>query len=91
MLVELIDERPMPEGRSQIGHAQAIVRERFAEASILFAVDQLIKGTLRAVTGLIRGVFNALADPGHAPADQHSLRALPARRGGFYRRGDPRL
>ncbi len=64
VLVELLDERPMPEGRSQIGHAQAIVRERFAEASILFAVDQLIKGTLRAVTGLIRGVFTLLPIPG---------------------------
>ena len=64
VLVELIDDRPMPEGRSQIGHAQAIVRERFAEASILFAVDQLIRGTLRAVTGLIRGVFTLLPIPG---------------------------
>ncbi|WP_114967100.1 hypothetical protein [Alkalilacustris brevis] len=64
VMVELIDNRPMPDGRSQIGHAQAIVRERFAEASILFAVDQLIKGVLRAITGLIRGVFTILPIPG---------------------------
>jgi len=64
VMVELIDNRPMPEGRSQIAHAQAMVRERFAEASILFAVDQLIKGVLRAITGLIRGVFTILPIPG---------------------------
>ncbi len=64
VMVELIDNRPMPEGRSQIGHAQAMVRERFGEASVLFALDQLIKGVLRAITGLIRGVFTLLPIPG---------------------------
>ncbi|KPQ06958.1 MAG: hypothetical protein HLUCCA12_08275 [Rhodobacteraceae bacterium HLUCCA12] len=64
VMVELIDNRPMPEGRSQIGHAQAMVRERFGQASVLFALDQLIKGVLRAVTGLIRGVFTLLPIPG---------------------------
>jgi len=64
VMVELIDNRPMPEGRSQIGHAQAMVRERFAQASVLFAVDQLVKGVLRAITGLIRGVFTILPIPG---------------------------
>ncbi len=64
VLVELIDDRPLPEGRGQIAHAQTIVRARFAEASVLFAVDQLIKGVLRAITGLIRGVFTVLPIPG---------------------------
>lgn len=64
VMVELIDNRPMPQGRSQIGHAQAMVRERFGEASVLFVVDQLIKGVLRAITGLIRGVFTLLPIPG---------------------------
>ena len=64
VMVELIDNRPMPEGRSQIGHAQAIVRDRFGEASVLFAVDQIVKGVLRAITGLVRGVFTLLPIPG---------------------------
>ncbi|WP_245729401.1 hypothetical protein [Salinihabitans flavidus] len=64
VMVELIDNRPMPEGRGQIGHAQAMVKERFAEASVLFAIDQLVKGVLRAITGLIRGVFTILPIPG---------------------------
>lgn len=64
VMVELIDNKPMPAGRSQIGHAQANVRERFGEASVLFAIDQIIKGVLRAITGLIRGVFTLLPIPG---------------------------
>ncbi|MCC5970332.1 MAG: hypothetical protein JJU15_10290 [Pararhodobacter sp.] len=64
VMVELINNRPMPEGRTQIGHAQAMVRERFGEASTLFAVDQVIKAVLRAITGLIRGVFTLLPIPG---------------------------
>lgn len=64
VMVELIDDRPMPEGRSQIGHAQAMVRERFAEASVLFAIDQLVKGVLRAIISLFRGIFSFLPVPG---------------------------
>lgn len=64
VLVELIDGKPMPEGRSQIEHGRAVVTERFAQASVLFAVDQLIKGVLAAITGLIRGVLSLLPLPG---------------------------
>ncbi len=63
VMVELIDDRPMPEGRSQIDHAQAMVRERFGEANVLFAVDQLVKGVLRTITGLIRGMFTVVPIP----------------------------
>lgn len=48
VLVELMDGKPLPEGRSQIDHAQRVVRERFVDASVLFGVDQLIKGVLAA-------------------------------------------
>lgn len=64
VLVELIDGRDIPDGRSQIDHASAVVRERFGEASLLFAVDQLIKGVVRAITGLVRGIFTILPIPG---------------------------
>jgi hypothetical protein len=40
------------------------VQERFAQASVLFGVDQLIKGVLRAIVGLARGVFTLLPIPG---------------------------
>ena len=64
VMVELLDNKPLPEGRSQISHAGTVVKERFAEASVLFAIDQLIKGVLRAITGLLRGILSFLPIPG---------------------------
>ncbi|MCE5972335.1 hypothetical protein LZA78_02360 [Sinirhodobacter sp. WL0062] len=60
VMVELLAGRPMPEGRSQIGHAQAAMRGRFAEAGTLFAIDQIVKAVLRAVTRLARGILSIL-------------------------------
>lgn len=60
VMVEILAGRPMPEGRSQIGHAQAAVRARFAQASTLFAVDQIVRAVLRAITGLARGILSIL-------------------------------
>lgn len=64
VMVELLDGRQLPEGRGQIAHARRIVTERFGEASVLFAVDQLIKGVLRAITGLLQGLMSLLPIPG---------------------------
>jgi hypothetical protein len=64
VLVELMDGKPLPQGRGQIDHASTVVKARFAQASVLFGVDQLIKGVLRAITGLARGIFRLLPIPG---------------------------
>ena len=64
VLIELIDGKPMPQGRSQIAHATAVVKERFPQASVLFAIDQLIKGVIRAISGLVRGLLTILPIPG---------------------------
>ncbi|MEO9296827.1 hypothetical protein [Devosia alba] len=64
VLVELIDGKPMPEGKSQITHATQVVQQRFAQASVLFAIDQLIKGVIGAITGLVRGILSILPIPG---------------------------
>lgn len=64
VLVELLDGKSMPGGKSQINHATVIVKERFAQASVLFAVDQLIKGVIRAISGLVRGILTVLPIPG---------------------------
>lgn len=64
VLVELLDGRQMPEGKSQVSYATSVVKQRFGEASVLFAVDQLVKGVLRAVTGLIQGIAAFLPIPG---------------------------
>ncbi|MCI2394475.1 hypothetical protein [Aliiroseovarius sediminis] len=64
VLVELIDGKTMPQGRSQISHATAVVKERFPQASVLFLLDRLIIGVIRAITGLVRGIFTILPIPG---------------------------
>jgi hypothetical protein len=64
VLVELIDGKPMPGGKSQITYAGSVVKERFAQASVLFAIDQLIKGVIAAITGLVRGILTILPLPG---------------------------
>lgn len=64
VLVELMDGKTLPGGRPQITHASAVVKERFLQASALFAIDQLIKGVVGAITGLARGVLTVLPLPG---------------------------
>jgi hypothetical protein len=64
VLVELLDGRDIPQGQGQIAYAQGVVRERFLEASVLFGVDQLVKGVLGAILGLLQGVAALLPIPG---------------------------
>ena len=64
VLIELLDGRDMPSGKSQVAHATAVVKKRFGEASVLFVIDQLVKGVLRVVTGLIQGIASFLPIPG---------------------------
>ncbi|NYT66068.1 hypothetical protein H0A58_08810 [Alcaligenaceae bacterium] len=64
VLVRLIDQQPMPEGKSQISYASSIVKQRFAQTSVLFTLDQLSKGVIRAVTGLVQGLTSLLPIPG---------------------------
>lgn len=68
VLVHHMDGRELPEGRNQITYATEVVKERFAEASILFALDQLIKGVLRALTGIVNFAAALLPVPGVANA-----------------------
>lgn len=63
VLVEVLDGRAIPDGRSQIDYAAGVVRERFAEANVLFVLDQLIKGVVRVISGLINFVANFLPIP----------------------------
>jgi hypothetical protein len=64
VLVELMDGKSLPGGRPQVAYASTVVKERFVQASALFAIDQLIKGVIGAITGLIRGVLTVLPLPG---------------------------
>ncbi|MBM2713255.1 hypothetical protein JQK88_18940 [Mesorhizobium caraganae] len=64
VMVHLIDGRDVPNGQDQIAYAKDVVKERFAEANILFVLDQLVKGAIRAITGLIGGIATFLPIPG---------------------------
>lgn len=64
VLVELLDGRPIPQGQTQIGYAQGLVRERFAETNVLFAVDQIVKAVLAGILGLLQGLTALLPIPG---------------------------
>lgn len=64
LMVEYLDGRDLPEGQGQIAYARRIVTERFGQASVLFAVDQLVKGVINAITGLIQGLLAILPIPG---------------------------
>lgn len=64
VLVEVLDGRDIPGGKGQIAYAGEIVQARFAEANVLFALDQLVKGVVRVITGLINFVANFLPIPG---------------------------
>lgn len=63
VMVAFLDDKAVPAGRGQIAHAQAVVKERFAEASILFGIDQLIKGILRAINSTLLTVASFLPIP----------------------------
>lgn len=64
VIVKLIDGEALPDGKGQVAYGREIVTDRFGEANMLFALDQLIKGVIAAITGLIGGVAAFLPIPG---------------------------
>jgi len=64
VMVEILDGRELPDGQSQIAYAKSIVTDRFAQTSVLFGIDQLSKGVIRAITGLVQGLLSILPIPG---------------------------
>lgn len=63
VLVPLIDGQEIPEGKNQITHATQVVKTRFVESSVLFGVDQLIKGILRAFNRTVLTISSFLPIP----------------------------
>jgi hypothetical protein len=64
VLVKLMDNEAVPDGRGQIDYATQVVRARFVETNVLFGVDQLVKGVLNAIIGIVQGVASVLPIPG---------------------------
>lgn len=64
VLVEALEGRALPNGRGQVQHGQEVVKSRFKEASLLFGIDQLIKGVLRILNGTMRTATFWIPIPG---------------------------
>ena len=64
VLTKLYDNESFPGGQGQLAFAKDVVKERFADASILFGLDQLIKGVLKVVTGTLNTVATIIPIPG---------------------------
>ena len=74
VLVEVYDGKPIPGGQGQIGYGATFVKNHFAESSVLFGVDQLIKGVLRSLFGTINFLTAFLP----IPAVQQLIRIIEA-------------
>jgi hypothetical protein len=48
VLVELLDGKAIPNGQGQISYGATFVKTHFTESSVLFGVDQIVKGVLKA-------------------------------------------
>lgn len=64
VLVNRLHGQPLPADISQMAYASNMVKARFAQASVLFALDRLIKGVINALTGLVRGMLSIVSLPG---------------------------
>jgi hypothetical protein len=64
VLVELLDGREVPAGKSQIAYGREIVQQRFKESSMLFGLHMLIRGALRAFNRTAASIANMLPIPG---------------------------
>ncbi|NCT67827.1 MAG: hypothetical protein GXC76_09295 [Rhodanobacteraceae bacterium] len=67
VLTQLLDGKAIPDGRGQIDYAGTMVRERFAQSSVLFGIDQLVKGILRVFNRVTLGAASVLPLPGLEP------------------------
>lgn len=64
VLVELMDGKPVPGGPGQIDYASSIVKQHFATSSMLFGLNQLIRGILKAFNRLTLSIAAWLPIPG---------------------------
>src|SRR6185437_12918872 len=67
VLVELYDGNPVPGGEGQIRYGAQFVRSHFAESSVLFGVDLIIKAVLRALINMVNRIAMFLPLPGLVP------------------------
>ncbi|HTD28104.1 MAG TPA: hypothetical protein VK660_01815 [Xanthomonadaceae bacterium] len=64
VLVELMDGRTIPGGKSQIDYGTSIVKQNFATSSMLFGLNQLLRGILQAFNRVTVSIASWLPIPG---------------------------
>ncbi|HMQ57881.1 MAG TPA: hypothetical protein PKE65_04980 [Rhizobiaceae bacterium] len=64
VMVELFDHGGLPEGDNQLAFGTRAVRERFAEANALFAIDLLIRAAVKSIEKLLSSLASFLPIPG---------------------------
>jgi hypothetical protein len=64
VMVHLYDGKPVPGGQSQIGYGASVVKENFMSMNGLFLLDQLVKGVVGAITGMMNTIASWLPIPG---------------------------
>jgi hypothetical protein len=74
VLVEVLDGKDIPNGQGQVKYGAEFVKTHFGEASVLFGVDQIVKGVIRAIFGIIN-FFTAWLP---IPALQQLIRMIEA-------------
>ncbi len=63
-IIKIMDGEKLPEGKGQIAYAQDVVKSRFKEASVLFALDQIVKGILKTFNRIFFSIASFLPIPG---------------------------
>lgn len=63
-MTEMMMGRPVPKGLGQLAYGRKIVEKNFKDVSILFGLDALINGTVKAITRKIARVARWLPLPG---------------------------
>ena len=56
VLVELLDGKSVPGGQNQLQYGAQFVKAHFAQSSVLFGVDQIIKAVLKVITRTLTGI-----------------------------------
>jgi len=56
VLVELLDGKSVPGGQNQFQYGAQSVKAHFAQSSVLFGVDQIIKAVLKVITRTLTGI-----------------------------------
>lgn len=65
-MTETMCGRDVPGGIAQIKYGQEIIKKYFRDASMLFGLDMLVNGVVRALTGTVVRITNFLPLPGSA-------------------------